>query len=226
MGKPNCTDANSLMDSLNYLSGGISSVESYDIVDEEVAKKLVSSLIVKRKELIDGIHHLVRMGNQYEKQLNSAADQVIEKLERMTDRIFFDTKTAKLFNSKISDVKDAQVAAGCQKIDEAYNYVLSFNTTIEDCKKTFTNAVSPNLMQIFKGFGDITTNYNEADADLDKAKNDIAYYEDLIQVETEAVKSKVADSLNEFENCIAKAGVECNMYFRDFYTAFQLILNN
>ena len=208
------------------MSGEISSAELYDIVDEEVAKKLVSSLIVKRKELIDAIKHLVGIGNRYEKELNSAADQVIEKLERMTDKIFFDTKTAKLFNSKISDVNDAQVAEGCQKVEKAHEYVISFNTTIEDCKNTFTNAISPNLLQIFKGFGDITTKYNEADVDLDAAKNDIDNLEALIQAEIEVVKSKVADSLNEFEKCIGEAGHQCNMYFKGFYGEFQQLLSN
>lgn len=225
MGKPKCYNAESLLENLNYLSSEISSVELYDIVDEEVAKKLVSSLIVKRKELIEAIQHLVRIGNRYEKELNSAADKVIEMLERMTDSIYFDTKTAKLFKSKISDVKDAQIVEGCQKVVKADEYLIGFNTTVGGCKNIFTNAVSPNLLQIFKGFGDITTKYNEADPDLDAAKNDIDNLEALIQVETEAVKSKVADSLNQFKKCIVEAGHQCNMYFKGLNDEFKQLLN-
>lgn len=206
------------------MSGGISSVELYDIVDEEVAKKLVSSLIVKRKELTDPIQQMVKIGNGYEKELNSAADQVIDKLERMTDKIFFDRKTVKLFTSEISNVTDAQVAKGCQNVEKAYEYVISFNTTIGECKKAFTDAVSPNLQQIFKGFGDITTKYNDANSDLVAANKDIGNLEALIQAEAEAIKSKVADSLITFEKCIEEAGRQCNMYFKGFYGEFQQLL--
>ncbi|XP_055304879.1 uncharacterized protein LOC129569753 [Sitodiplosis mosellana] len=223
--KPVCSNPRNLLENLDYLSGIISSVELYDIIDPELIKTLQSSVVVKQKELIEPMEHLVAIAKAYEDALNPAADQAVAKLANMTDAITFDTKTANLFDSQIEDVKNDQVTEGCKEVEKADEYLKGFNTIIEESKKNYAIAVSPNLLQITNEIEELSKKYNEADINFEAAKQEIEKLETIIKTETEAVKNNTGGlKLEEFVQRIKEEGCKCEEFFEGFHGKFVKLL--
>ena len=159
---------------------------------------------------------------EYGSELDPAEEQAIFHLGNMTDEITFDLSTADLFEDNIDRFRDEQVEEGCKKVDVADKYLTGldgFNETIEKCKTGFTNAVSPNLLQILKGIDELSA------SDMKDVENRIRNLNTLIKPEIKEVPKNVAGALIELKRCITEAGIKCNKFFEGFHNEFEQLLN-
>lgn len=185
------------------------------------------SLNSTQEGLISLVEELTKALEEYTSELDTAEEQAISQLGNMTDEITFDLKTYDLFEDNIDRFRDDQVEEGCKKIDVADKYLTGsngFNETIEKCKTSFTNAVSPNLLQIFKEIDELNK-YNGDNSDMKAVENRIRNLNTSIPPEIEAVKNNVAGALKEFKSCIAEPASKCNTFFEGFFGEFKQLLN-
>lgn len=231
--KPECTNPINLVKSLDFLSSTIGSIENYIIIDPEMIYKLQASLIVKPKSIIDGMRQLVIIANAYLEMSNLIADNAILKLQKLTDTIGYDMKTADFVEKKIKNthMTDTQVSEGCKKIEAAHEYVKKFNETIEEHKTSYANAVSPNILKIKEAIEEITMKYNEAnnneiEINVDAANKEIEELVKLIDTEMDVMKPNAEQNLDGFETNIKEAGGKCEAFMEGFYNEFVQLFEN
>lgn len=198
---------------MDYLSDVTGSVDEYFMYNPEQIEQLVARLNTNPALYRSNLISLVDELKETEKQANFL-------LRKMTDEITYDLKTADLFENNIESFKDdpSTVEQACNKIDVAEKYLRGsngFNETIEMCKTTFTNAISPNLLEILKGIDELSANDEEQIRELTTK----------FQLENTTVKNNAPVALKEFKSCIAGPRSECNTFFKGIFHEFEQLLN-
>lgn len=225
MEKPVCKDPDSVVASMDYLSGSISAVESMDISDADKIYRLQASFKGKRQELIAPLQRLVDVLNVYQDACNQAAENATDKLQSMTDLVDDDMKAADFVEGKKNDLKGDKVVEACKKIDRADADIKLFNTTVEGYKTEYINAVTPNLEKIVNGVEDLTNNYNGDDADIEAAKKVIEPLIEVIQAETQAITANAEKNVNDFDEKCKVQGDNLQATMKNYFDEWQALLN-